>query len=71
MARRRGTDVQVRPPECLDGPSLTLDEFPPLLPPFAAALQAHMAAWRLAGQPRTARRWSVAPHGPLPTPAER
>ena len=49
----------VRPVEFLDFTSLTLDEFQQLVPPFEAAFQAHMAAWRLDGKPRTARQFSV------------
>jgi hypothetical protein len=52
-------DLQSRPTEFLDMTSLTLDEFQQLVPPFEAAFQAHMAAWRLDGKPRTARRFSV------------
>ena len=48
-----------------------LDEFPPLVPPVATAFQARMAAWRLDGTPRTARRFPVSQHCPLPTPEER
>jgi hypothetical protein len=59
MAHVQFTDVQDRPLEFLDLTSLTLDEFQQLLPPFADAFQAHMAAWRLDGKPRTARRFSV------------
>ena len=51
--------------------SLTLDEFQQLVPPFEAAFQAHMAAWRLDGKPRTARRFSVYQNCPLPTPEDR
>ena len=47
-----------RPTEFLDLTSLTLDEFQQLVPPFEAAFQAHMAAWRLDGKPRTARQFS-------------
>jgi hypothetical protein len=50
---------------------LTLDEFQQLLPPFEAAFQAHMAAWRLDGKPRTARQFSVYKNCPLPTPEDR
>jgi hypothetical protein len=50
---------------------LTLDEFQQLVPPFEAAFQAHMAAWRLDGKPRTARRFSVYQNCPLPTPEDR
>ena len=53
MASIRFTDVQVRPTEFLDLTSLPLDEFQQLVPPFEAAFQAHMAAWRLDGKPRT------------------
>ena len=53
MAYLRFTDVQDRPTEFLDLTSLTLDEFQLLVPPFEAALQAHLAVWRLDGKPRT------------------
>jgi hypothetical protein len=46
--------VQARPTEFLDLASVTLDEFEQLVPPFEAAFQTHMAAWRLDGKPRTA-----------------
>ena len=59
MASVQFTDVQARPPEFLDFTSLTLDEFQLLVPPFAAAFHARMAAWRLDGKPRTARRLRV------------
>src|SRR5437870_11907995 len=65
------TDVQARPTEFLDFTSVTLEAFPQLVPPFKAAFQAHMAAWRLDGKPRTARRFRVYQHCPLPTPADR
>src|ERR671939_1601301 len=64
-------DVQSRPIEFLDLTSLTFDEFQQLLPPFEAAFQAHMAAWRLDGQPRTARRYAGHKNCPLPTPEDR
>src|SRR5262249_7459652 len=60
-----------RPTEFLDLTSLTLDEFQQLVPPFEAAFQAHMAAWRLDGKPRTARQFSVYKNCPLPTPEDR
>jgi hypothetical protein len=50
---------------------LTLDEFQQLVPPFEAAFQAHMAAWRLDGKPRTARQFAVYKNCPLPTPEDR
>jgi Helix-turn-helix of DDE superfamily endonuclease len=50
---------------------LTLDEFQQLVPPFDAAYQAHLAAWRLDGKPRTARRFTVYKTCPLPTPEDR
>ena len=71
MASLRFTDVQVRPTEFLDCTSLTLDEFQQLLPPFAAAFQAHMATWCLDGKPRTARQFAVYNNCPLPTPEDR
>src|ERR671937_2662746 len=71
MASIRFTDVQARPTEFLDVTSLTLDEFQQLVPPFEAAFQVHMAAWRMDGKPRTARRFSVYQHCPLPTPEDR
>jgi len=55
----------------LDFTSLTLDEFQQLVPPFEAAFQAHMAAWRLDGKPRTTRQFSVYQNCPLPTPEDR
>jgi hypothetical protein len=57
--------------EFLDFTSLTLDEFQQLVPPFEAAFQARMAAWRLDGQPRTARRFTVYKNCPLPAPEDR
>jgi len=71
MAGLRFIDVQSRPTEFLDLTSLTLAEFQILIPPFEAAFQAHMAAWRLDGKPRTARQFSVYKNCPLPTPEDR
>src|SRR6478672_10032635 len=71
MAGLRFPDLQSRPTEFLDFTSLTLDEFQQLVPPFEAAFQAHMAAWRLDGKPRTARQFSVYKNCPLPTPEDR
>ena len=71
MAHVQFADLQSRPTEFLDCTSLTLDEFQQLVPPFEAAFQAHMAAWRLDGQPRTARQFSVYKNCPLPTPEGR
>ena len=51
--------------------SLTVDELRQLVPPFEAAFQAHMAEWRLDGQPRTARRYTTDRNCPLPTPEDR
>ena len=53
MTGVRFADVQARPTELLDLTSLTLEEFQQLVPPFEAAFQAHMAAWRLDGKPRS------------------
>jgi hypothetical protein len=71
MASVRFTDVQSRPTEFLDFTSLTLEEFQQLVPPFEAAFQARMAVWRMDGKPRTARRFTVYQHCPLPTPEHR
>src|SRR4029453_13557833 len=51
--------------------SVTLDEFQQLVPPFEAAFHARMAAWRLDGKPRMARRFTVDKTCPLPTPEDR
>lgn len=64
-------DLRTRPTEVLDLTSLTVDEFARLVPPFEAAFQAHMALWRLDGQPRTARRFTIYKNCPLPTPEDR
>jgi hypothetical protein len=71
MASVRFIDVQARPAEFLDLTSLTLDEFQQLVPPFEATFQAHLAAWRLDGKPRTARQFSVYKNYPLATPEDR
>jgi hypothetical protein len=71
MAGLRFTDVQSRPTEFLDLTRVTLEEFQQLVPPFEAAFQAHMAAWRLDGKPCTARQFTVYQNCPLPTPEER
>lgn len=71
MVSIRFADMQSRPTEFLDFTSLTLDEFQQLVSPFEAAFQARMAAWRLDGKPRTARRFSVYENCPLPTPEDR
>jgi hypothetical protein len=63
--------MQSRPVEFLDFTSVTLDEFQQLVPPFAAAFQGHMAAWRMDGKPRPARRFPVSKNCPLPTPEDR
>jgi hypothetical protein len=71
MAGVRFAYRQYGPTEFLDFTSVTLDEFQQLVPPFEAAFQAHMAAWRLDGKPRTARRFAVDKNCPLPTPEDR
>src|SRR5438105_312428 len=71
MAGLRFADVQSRPTEFLDFTSLTLEEFQILISPFEVAFQAHMAAWRFDGTPRTARRFTVYKNCPLPTPEDR
>jgi Helix-turn-helix of DDE superfamily endonuclease len=71
MGTLRFADLQTRPMEVLDLTSLTVDEFQQLVLPFEAAFQAHMAGWRLDGQPRTARRYTTYKNCPLPTPEDR
>jgi DDE superfamily endonuclease len=71
MTGVRFTELQSRPLEFLDFTSLTLDEFQQLVPPFEAAFHARMAAWRMDGKPRTARRFTVYKNCPLPTPEDR
>jgi hypothetical protein len=71
MAGVRFTELQSRPLEFLDFTSLTLEEFPQLVPPFETAFHAGMAAWRMDGKPRTARRFTVYRNCPLPTPEDR
>src|SRR5437660_9201628 len=71
MAGLRFADPQSRPMEFLDFTSVTLDEFQQLVLPFEAAFHAHMAAWRMDGKPRTARRFTVYQTCPLPTPEDR
>jgi hypothetical protein len=63
--------VQARPTEFLDLTSVTRDEVQLLVPPFEVAFQAHMAAWRRDGKPRTARRFTVYKNCPLATPDDR
>ena|SRR5215510_12832556 len=71
MASVRFRHVQSCPMAFLDCTSLTLDEFPQLVAPCEAAVYAPLAAWRRDGQPRTARRFTVDKHCPLPTPEDR
>src|SRR5262249_32333085 len=70
MAGLRFTELQSRPMAFLDFTSLTRDEFQQLVPPFEAAFHAHMAAWRMDGKPRTARRFTVYKNCPLSTPED-
>jgi hypothetical protein len=70
MGTLRFADLQTRPTEVLELTSLTLDEWQRLVPAFAAAFEAPRAAWRLAGRPRTARRYTTSTNCPLPTPAD-
>ena len=71
MAGVRFAELQSRPIEFLDVTSLTLDEFQQLVPPFETAYHARMAAWRMDGKPRTARRFTVYKNCPLLTPEDR
>src|SRR5262252_5090767 len=71
MAGLRFADMQSRPLEFLDFTSLTLQEVQQLVSPFETAFHARMAAWRMDGKPRTARRFAVDKNCPLPTPEDR
>ena|SRR5918999_2466843 len=71
MGALRFAALQTRPTEVLDLTSLTVKEFRELVPPFEAAFQAHMATWRLDGQPRSARRYTTYKNCPLPMPEDR
>jgi hypothetical protein len=71
MGSLRFADLQTRPIAVLDLTSLTVAEWPQLVPPFEAAFQAHMARWCLDGKPRTARRYTTYTRCPLPTPEDR
>src|SRR5215475_15017005 len=71
MGSLRFADLQTGPTELLDLTSLTLDELQQLAPPVESAFQAHMAAWRLDGKPRIARRYTTYKNCPLPTPEDR
>jgi hypothetical protein len=71
MGSLQFADLQTRPTEVLDLTSLTLAEFRQLVPPFEAAFQTHLTAWRLDGKPRTARRYTTDQNCPLPTPEDR
>src|SRR4029434_2714450 len=71
MAGLRFADLQSRPLEFLDLTSLPPESFQQLVPPFETAFHARMAAWRMDGKPRTARRFTVYKNCPLPTPEDR
>src|SRR5881296_1698081 len=71
MAGLRFAELQSRPMEFLDFTSVTLEEFQQLVAPFEAAFHARMAAWRMDGKPRTARRFTVYKNCPLLTPEDR
>ena len=71
MAGLRFAELQSRPREFLDFTSVSLDEFQQLVPPFEAACQSRMTAWRMDSKPRTARRFTVCKNCPLPTPEDR
>src|SRR5215471_17374548 len=71
MAGLRCTVLQSRPLEFLNFTSVTRDAFQQLVPPFEATFHARMAAWRMDGKPRTARRFTVDKNCPLLTPEDR
>jgi hypothetical protein len=55
----------------LDLTSLTLDEFQRLIVPFEAAIQAHMAAWRLDRKPPDCSPVYRVPELSTPAPEDR
>jgi hypothetical protein len=57
--------------EILDLTSLTEAEFEILVIPFEQHFQAHMAQWRLDGQPRRERRYTTYKNSPLPSAEDR
>jgi hypothetical protein len=59
MGSLRFADVQTRSTEVLELTRLILGELQLLVPPFEVTFQAHIAHWRLDGQPRTARRFTT------------
>jgi hypothetical protein len=61
MASVRFTDLQARSTEFLAFTSWTLDEFPPLVPPFEAVCHARMVAWRLDGKGSVTKRFRCIP----------
>jgi hypothetical protein len=71
MGALQFADIETRPTAVLDLTSLTIEEFRELVLPFEMAFQAHTAAWRLDGRPRTARRYTTYTNCPLPSPADR
>ena len=71
MGPLRFAALQTCPTEVLELTSLTMDAFQPLVLPFEAAYQRHLAHWRLDGQPRPARRYTTYQNCPLPTPEDR
>ena len=71
MGSVRFADLQTRATEIVDLTSLTLAAFQRLVPSFEAACQAHMADWRLDGQPRRARHDTTYKNCPRPTPEDR
>jgi hypothetical protein len=71
MSRLRYVELARKPMDVLDMTSLTPDEFQVLAVAVESAFQAHMAKWRLDGQPRTARRFTTYHNCPLPTAEDR
>src|SRR5262249_50638561 len=71
MAGLRFTELQSRPMEFLEFTSVTLEEFQQLGPHVEDAFDARIAAGRMDGKPRTARRFTVYKNCPLPTPEDR
>jgi hypothetical protein len=70
MAGLRFAELQARPMAFLDFTSMTLNEFPHLVPPCEAAFHARMATWLMDGKPRMARRFTVYQNCSLPIPED-
>lgn len=67
----RYTELKGKKYDLLDLTSLTEEEFEILVIPFEQHFQAYMAAWRIDGKPRRARRYTTYKNSPLPSAEDR